>query len=48
MSNDGLKQFDYLNLFKKTKATFVYFESDVELEKAHDGSALVDYIENGD
>ena len=48
MSNDGPKQIEYLDPFKKTKATVMCFESGVELEKADDGSVHVAYIENGD
>ena len=47
-SNDGPKQIEYLDPFKKTKATVMCFESGVKLEKSDDGSVRVDYIDNGD
>ena len=48
MSNDGPKQIEYLDPFKKTKATVMCFESGVELEKGDNGEMHIAYIENGD
>jgi beta-xylosidase len=48
MSNEGPKQIEYLDPFKKTKATVICFESGVEIEKGDNGEVHVAYIENGD
>ena len=48
MSNEGPKQIEYLDPFKKTKATVMCFERGVKLEKADNGEVHVAYIENGD
>ena len=48
MSNDGPKQIEYLDPFKKTKATVMCFESGVEIERGNNGEINVAYIENGD
>ena len=48
MSNEGPKQIEYLDPFKKTKATVMCFERGVKLEKADNGEMHIAYIENGD
>ena len=48
MSNEGPRQLEYLDPFKKTKATVMCFESGVEIEKDSNGEVHVAYIENGD
>jgi hypothetical protein len=48
MSNEGPKQIEYLDPFKKTKATVMCFESGVETERGSNGEINVAFIENGD
>ena len=48
MSSEGPKQLHYLDPYQKTKASVMYFESGVEVEKLETGEVVVAYIENGD